>query len=333
MLILDLLGGPGHLDPLILLLLALALDAGLGEGGFLLRRLPHPVVAIGCWIDFLEGRLNRDSRSQADRAIRGALMVLAIVGACAVIGLAVAWLTLHHAFGWILETVLLVQLLAQRELYDRVRDVGVALAGQGLEPARAAVGHIVGRDPAQLDEHGVARAAIESLAENFSDGVVAPVFWYLIAGFPGLLVYKAVNTMDSMVGHRTPRFQAFGMTAARLDDVLNLIPARLSGLFVALAAAFVPTSRPWVAFRTLWRDAGKHRSPNSGWPEAAMAGALGLALAGPRRYREEVVQGQWIGEGTARATAEDVRRALSVYVVACLIDAVWVAAFAVLRLA
>ncbi|MEO5338660.1 MAG: cobalamin biosynthesis protein, partial [Magnetospirillum sp. WYHS-4] len=186
----------------------------------------------------------------------GSASVLVVVGASLAVGMAVAWLTLHHAFGWILETLLLILLLAQRELYDRVRDVGLALATEGLEPARAAVGHIVGRDPAQLDEHGVARAAIESLAENFSDAVVAPVFWYLVAGLPGLLAYKAANTLDSMIGHRTPRYRAFGMTAARLDDVLNLIPARLAGLFVALAAAFVPTARPGRALRVMWRDAG-----------------------------------------------------------------------------
>lgn len=330
MLVADLLGGSRHLDPLVLLLLALMVDAAVGEGGFLLRRIPHPVVLIGRLVGWLDARLNRENRGETDRLARGGLVVLMVVGLAVAAGTAVAWLTRNHAFGWILEAVLLIILLAQRELYERVRDVADALE-LGIEPGRAAVGHIVGRDPTQLDGHGVARAAIESCAENFSDAVVAPVFWYLLFGFPGILAYKAANTMDSMIGHRTPRYRAFGKAAARLDDLLNLVPARLAGLFVALAAAFVPTGRPGRALAILWRDAGKHRSPNSGWPEAAMAGALGLALAGPRRYREEVVDGAWIGEGTARATAFDIRRALSVYAVACLINGAVVALVALVH--
>src|SRR5690606_17129842 len=160
---------------------------------------------------------------------------------------------------------------------DHVRAVAVGL-GDNLEAGRAAVSHIVGRDPAQLDEHGVSRAAIESLAENFGDGVIAPVFWYVLFGFPGLLVYKTVNTMDSMIGHRTERYRAFGMVAARLDDALNYFPARLSALMIALAAAVSPKANPFRAIKTMVRDAGKHRSFNAGWPEGAMAGALGIAL-------------------------------------------------------
>ena len=324
--------GAGGLDPLILLLIALALEAALGEARFLFRVVPHPVRLIGGLVGFLERKLNREQRSESDRAVRGLLVVLVVAGLSLSVGVAVAWLTQNQNFGWILELVLVVVLIAQRGLYDRVRAVGLALRDEGLDEARAAVSHIVGREPGRLDAHGVARGAIESAAENFCDAVVAPVFWYVLFGFSGLLVYKAVNTMDSMIGYRTPRHRAFGMTAARLDDALNLIPARLSGLFLALAAVVVPTARPGAAVKVMLRDSGKHRSMNGGWPEGAVAGALNLALAGPRHYVGETVADSWIGDGTARATHRDIRRTLYLYIAACLSNGGWVAAIAVIRL-
>ena len=324
-------GGAHGFDPLILLLLALVIEAYVGEARMVFRVVPHPVKVIGNAVDVLEVKLNRDHRSQMDRAIRGAFLVLFVVAVCMVIGLAVAWISQNHPFGPIVELILIVTLLAQRGLYDHVRAVGTALRKEGLDTARQAVSHIVGRDPMRLDEHGVSRAAIESCAENFGDGVVAPAFWYVLFGFPGLLVYKAVNTMDSMIGHTTPRHQAFGFTAARLDDVLNLIPARLAGLFIAMAAVIAPTGRPWQAVKVMVRDAGKHRSPNAGWPEGAMAGALGLALAGPRHYAKATVNDPWVGDGRARADADDIRRALYLYFVACLVNAAWIAALVVVR--
>ena len=331
MLIQDLIsGGNRAFDPLVLLLLALLLDAYLGDTPWLFKRIRHPVGMLGAVIAWLDEKLNREKRTAADRAARGALTVLLVCGFAGGLGLGVAWLSFHHPLGWIVELVFLVLFLAQRGLYDHVRAVQRGL-NDSLEGGRTAVAHIVGRDPQQLDEHGVARAAIESAAENFSDGVVAPVFFYVLFGAPGLFVYKAVNTMDSMIGHTTPKYRAFGMVAARLDDVLNLIPARLSGLFIVLAALFAPTAKPGRALVTMLRDAGKHRSPNAGWPEGAMAGALDLALAGPRRYREHTVNDPWIGDGTARATAQDIGRALYLFCVACLINAAWVAALAVVR--
>ena len=324
--------GGGGLDPLILLLMALAVEAVIGEARFLFGVVPHPVRLIGGLVGFLERKLNREQRSELDRAVRGLLVVLVVAGLSLGVGILVAWLTQNQNFGWILELFLVTVLLAGRGLYDRVRAVGLALRDQGLDQARAAVSHIVGREPGRLDEHGVARGAIESAAENFCDAVVAPVFWYVLFGFPGLLLYKAVNTMDSMIGYRTPRYRAFGMTAARLDDALNLIPARLSGLFLALAAVVVPTARPGAALKVMLRDAGKHRSMNGGWPEGAVAGALDLALAGPRQYSGEAVNDPWIGDGTARATHRDIRRTLYLYLAACLINGAWVAAIAVIRL-
>ena len=319
-------------DPLMLLLIAMIIDGYLGDDGPLFRYVRHPVALLGAVIGALDRKLNRENRSEIDRAIRGLLAVLVMAAGSGVIGWAVTWLSRNHDFGWIVELLLVVFLLAQRGLYDAVGGVAQALGTGGLAAGRQAVSHIVGRDPEQLDAHGVSRAAIETLAENFCDGVVAPVFWYVILGFPGLLIAKAVNTMDSMIGHRTPRYRAFGMAAARLDDLVNWIPARLSGLFLAVAAIVTPTASPWRAVKIMLRDAGKHRSVNAGWPEAAAAGALNLALAGPRRYRQQVVDDPWLGDGDARAEPRDILRALYLYVAACLVNAAVVAAVAVWRL-
>jgi adenosylcobinamide-phosphate synthase len=229
--------------------------------------------------------------------------------------------TRRWAWGWVVEVLLVGVLVAQRSLYDHVFAVCRALETGGIAAGREAVRHIVGRDPNSLDEYGVARAGIESLFENFSDGVVAPAFWYVLLGLPGLLAYKAVNTLDSMIGHRSPRYKDFGMAAARLDTAANFLPARLAGAIIALAGIVAPRGNPAMALKTMLRDARKHRSVNAGWPEAAGAGALGLALAGPRRYGAEVVNDPWIGGGRARATPADMRRALYLFVVACLVHA------------
>lgn len=324
--------GRAGLDPLVLLLLALFIEAYVGEMRPVFRVVKHPVAAIGALVALLERKLNRDYRSERDRALRGAFAATVVVAAALAVGLGVAWLSRHHPFGWAVELVLMVTLIAQRGLYDRVRRVARALDGEGLEAGRREVAHIVGRDVSRLDAHGVARAAIESAAENFCDAVVAPVFWYALFGFPGLVAYKAVNTMDSMIGHTTPKYRAFGMTAARLDDVLNLVPARLAGLVFCAAAAFAPTASPGAALKAMARDARKHRSPNAGWTEAAVAGALGLTLAGPRQYAEHTVADPWLGDGRARATSGDIRRALYLYMVAGLINAGLVAAATVARL-
>ena len=311
-------GGVEPLHPLLMLLAALALDALAGDR--LWRFLPHPVKLIGGVIGALDRKLNRERRSEADRRVRGTVVMLLVVGGAFALGWQVARLTAAVEYGWVLELVLTTALLAQRSLFDHVRAVAGGLR-QSLVDGRRAVAHIVGRDPEQLDDHGVARAAIESCAENFSDAVVAPVFWYVLLGFPGLLAYKAANTLDSMLGNTTPRYKAFGWASARFDDLVNLAPARLSGLFLALAAFFVPHARPAKAMRVMLKDARNHRSPNSGWPEAAMAGALDLALAGPRAYPGVVIKDRWIGDGRARATTDDILNALRLYAVACLINA------------
>ena len=321
-----LLFGSAGPAPLMLLLAALALDVLLGDLAGVFARVPHPVVLIGRAVQWFDDRLNRERRGERDRLMRGVITVAVLVAGAAALGLALAIVLRSVRLGWAVEILLVAVLLAQRSLFDHVVAVRDALDRRGLIAGREAVSHIVGRDPQNLDEYGVARAAIESLAENFSDGVVAPALSYALFGLPGILVYKTVNTLDSMIGHRTPRYLQFGRAAARLDDLLNLVPARLSGVLLAAAALVTPAAHGPPAFRMMLRDARKHRSPNAGWPEAATAGALDLALAGPRRYHGQVVNDPWLGDGRARATTADITRALRLYATACLIQAGLVAA-------
>jgi adenosylcobinamide-phosphate synthase len=315
----DLLPGPDGPPPAILLLFALILDWLTAGFGWAWRALPHPVAWIGGLISGLDRRLNRDGRSPGALRLRGAVTVLIVVGLATAAGWAIAHYGRALPYGWLAELFVVTALLAQRSLFAHVWRVGKALRLNGLEGGRAAVAHIVGRDVQALDDYGVARAAIESSAENFSDAVVAPVFWYLLLGLPGMLAYKAINTLDSMIAYRTPRYEQFGKVAARLDDAANLIPARVSALVLTLAALTTPTANARRALVTVLRDARKHRSPNAGWPEAAMAGALGLALAGPRPYHGQMQASPWIGDGRARATPHDITRALYLYAVACLL--------------
>jgi len=322
-------------DPLLLLVAGLVIDALFGEMPAIFRQIPHPVVIAGRAIAFFDRKLNREARSETSRRERGIVAVIVLVGGAALLGLAVERVCRGRLIGAAVEAVLIAVLVAQRSLYEHVAAVAAALGSGGLAGGREAVRHIVGRDPMSLDVHGVARAAIESLAENFSDGVVAPVFWYLLLGLPGLFAYKMANTLDSMIGHRTPRYRAFGWAAARLDDVLNTVPAPLSGVLFAMAAVFAKNGRPAHAFTIMLRDGRKHHSPNAGWPESAMAGALGLALAGPRRYPEGLVADPWLGDGSARAGVSDISRGLQLYRLACLTQGgllfgAWLAAHATL---
>ncbi len=323
--------GPSAIDPAFILFAALVLDAVLGDPKWLYRLVPHPVAVFGALIGALERRLNRESRSERTRRLRGVLVAGLVVALALLAAGSLLFFIRQAPWGWAAEAVVAGVLVAQRDLYVHVAAVAVALESGGLVAGRKAVGEIVGRDPDGLDEHGVARGAIESLAENFADGVVAPVFWYLVAGLPGMLAAKAINTLDSMIAHTSPRYRAFGEAAARLDTAINYLPARIASMILALAALVAPSANPAAAFATIWRDARRHRSLNAGWPEAAAAGALGLALAGPRRYGGHVVDDPWIGGGRARATAHDIRRALYLYVIACLIVAGLVAGVALTR--
>jgi adenosylcobinamide-phosphate synthase len=305
-------------DRLLLLLAGLLIDAVFGDMPALFARVPHPIVLAGRAIGFFEKRLNRPNRSERSRRERGIVTVVILVAAAAGLGWALQWACRGGALGAIVEALAIGILVAQRSLFQHVATVAAALQSGGLPAGRSAVSQIVGRDPMRLDGHGVARAAIESLAENFSDGVVAPVFWYLVLGLPGLFAYKMANTLDSMIGHRSERYRSFGWAAARFDDLVNLAPARLSGALLTGAALF-GEGMPGRALAVMLRDGRKHHSPNAGWPEAAMAGALGLALAGPRTYAEGQVRDPWLGDGTSQAMPGDIIRALRLYTLACLL--------------
>jgi adenosylcobinamide-phosphate synthase len=308
----------------VLALLAMLIELGIGYPEPVLRAIGHPVAWIGALIDCLDRSLNRDATTPI-RLGAGIVTVAVVVGITGTIAFIIQHQLLRLPFGVFALAVAASSMIAQRSLYRHVANVAAALEKQDLGAGRAAVSHIVGRDTAELDAAGVARAAIESLAENFSDGVVAPVFWMVIAGLPGAALYKAVNTADSMIGHRTPRYAAFGWAAARLDDLINLPASRLAAFLLVTAAALLKNARPAEAWRTLARDAARHRSPNAGYPEAAMAGALGLSLAGPRRYGGVTVNDASMGDGRRDADAGDIRRALALYARA---DAVLIAILA-----
>lgn len=307
------------MDRAVILLLGQAFDALVGDPPALWRRVPHPVALIGRLIGWLDRTFNRDNDPPSTRRDRGAAAIAVVLLAAAAVGavLADAFDRLGLA-GGLLEAAVVGVMLAQRSLHEHVAAVADAFLRDGLAGARHAVSAIVGRDPAALDEAGVCRAAVESAAENFSDGVVAPALWYLVAGLPGLLAYKALNTADSMVGHRSDRHRHFGWAAARLDDLANWVPARLSAMLVVAAAWTMPDGEPAAAWQAVRRDADRHRSVNAGWPEAAFAGALDLRLAGPRVYGGATVDDAWMGQGRAAATPEDVRRALALFRRGCL---------------
>ena len=303
------------------LLLALALDALAGDPDWLYRRLPHPAVLIGRATSFLEARWLDPAAPPPAQRRRGMATTLLVVAASALAGLALEALCLRLPHGWLAQGLLMSSLLAFGGLHEHVAAVAGGLE-RSLAEGRRAVARIVGRDTLRLDRHGVARAAVESTAENFADGVLAPLFWGLLLGLPGMLAYKAINTQDSMIGHRSERYRHFGRCAARLDDLANWLPARLAALLLLAAALPLRDTTPAEGWRALWRDAPHHRSPNAGWPEAAMAGCLGLRLAGPRHYAGELVPDVWMGAGRATATPADIARALQLLAAATLLTAI-----------
>ena len=288
--------------------LAMSIEAVFGWPDGLYDRMGHPVTWIGALIDHWDRRFNRETEPDW---LRRSFGVAVMLGVCLVVWVVMVLVTWALPGGWlglVLTGVIGWPLVATRSLYDHVRAVALPLAQGDLAGAQEAVAMIVGRDPERLDSAGVARAALESLAESTSDGVVAPLFWGVIFGLPGIAVYKAINTMDSMIGHLSPRHAAFGWAAARVDDLVNLVPARLTGVL------FATVSGNWAAsLACMRRDARKHRSPNAGWPEAAMAGALGVRLSGPRVYDNQLTAEPWVNEGAADPTALDLARGLDLY--------------------
>ena len=291
-----------------ILLLALAVDALIGWPDALYRKIGHPVTWLGKLISHMDKSLNRMEWHPPTRRLMGLLTAAFIILICIVSGQIIQNAIGQGILGFLISVLLAWPLLASRSLYSHVKDVAQPLELMDLRSAREAVSMIVGRDPKQLDTAGVGRAAIESLAENTSDGVVAPIFWGLIFGLPGILAYKAINTMDSMIGYKTPKHLDFGWAAARIDDLANWVPARLTGLIIAMMSG-----TPNTALQTIRRDAGKHRSPNAGWPESAMAAALGVRLSGPRSYHDKQTNDPWLYAEGRDVEGSDVTRALAVF--------------------
>jgi adenosylcobinamide-phosphate synthase len=308
-----------------LALAAAVLEATIGYPAPLYLAIGHPVTWMGRWLARLEASLNRAGASFAARRAAGVLALCLYLAPVALVAWAATRLGLSGgALGFVVLALLAASLPAQRSLAGHVGAVAEGLDAS-LDAGRCAVAKIVGRNPDVLDEAGVARAAIESLAENFSDGVVAPILWIALGGLVGGALYKAINTADSMIGHKDERYKAFGWAAARLDDLVNLPASRLAALWLVLAAALTPGASAPDAAQAVRRDASRHRSPNAGWPEAAMAGALGLKLAGPRVYGETLADDAFMGSGRREAAAADVRQALRLYKRACAIQAVTLA--------
>lgn len=304
---------------------AMAVDALIGWPAWLFARIGHPVTWLGWLIRLVDTAWNRAADPPALRRIAGIAAAILVIALATALGWAVQSLL---PSGWVhvvLVGVLAWPLVALRSLHDHVAAAAHPLASSDIEAARSAVAQIVGRDPLTLDDAGIARATIESLAENASDGIVAPVFWGALFGLPGILGYKAINTLDSMIGHRTERHEAFGWAAARIDDLANLIPARLTGLLFVLLAPH--RSQAWAC---MLRDARRHRSPNAGWPEAAMAGALGVRLSGPRIYQGHIADEPWLNDGARDPAAADILTGMKLYRYAMMLLA---AAFVALALA
>ncbi|MEL7151129.1 MAG: adenosylcobinamide-phosphate synthase CbiB [Pseudomonadota bacterium] len=286
------------------MLIALLIDVAVGWPDAVFRRVGHPVTWIGALISGLEVGLNRGSRTR--RYVAGGALVLIVLLIVGAVAWGVARLVPDGWVGALVIGLLAWPLVAARSLYTHVAAVAAPLGSGDLTKARQAVAMIVGRNPETLDEPAIARAALESLAENASDAVVAPLFWGALLGLPGIAIYKAINTMDSMIGHRNERYDAFGYGAARLDDLVNLIPARLTGVLISAAAIGVRRT----AFRTMLRDARQHRSPNAGWPEAAMAGGLGVRLSGPRVYDGVATEDPWLNPVAGDPRATDIEHGL-----------------------
>ncbi len=312
--------------------MALLVDRVVGDPDWLWSRLTHPVVYFGNAVELIDKVLNHREVANAWLKVRGVVGILALLATAMALGIVLARLfDVLGVLGALLEIVTVAVFLAQKSLADHVSRVAVGLRREGLAGGRKAVSMIVGRDPNTLDEPAVCRAAIESLAENFSDGVVAPAFWYAVAGLPGLLAYKMLNTADSMIGHKSPKYLHFGWASARLDDLANLPAARFSALLIA-AGAFLKrgADAAQTAIEVARRDHGLHRSPNSGWPEAAMAGAIGVQLAGPRIYGGVRVDEPMMNHaGRAVAAIEDIDAAVTVFYAACSVMAL---AFALVAL-
>ena len=292
--------------------LALLIERVVGYPKPLHDKIGHPVEWIGTILKKLEALLYDPEAEPLQARLRGIVALLALLLIVTVLAVLITGILSTFKIGWIIEALLATALIAQHSLYEHVSAVGKGL-DTSLKEGRKAVAKIVGRDPAALDESGVVKGALESLAENASDGIVAPVLWYTLLGLPGIVAYKAINTADSMIGHKSERYIYFGWAAARLDDLINLPASRLTGLLFAAAAAWNDKERGKIAVQVMWRDAPKHQSPNAGWPESALAASLGVKFGGPRSYDGSHVDLPWMGEGREILNRDDIRKGLRLY--------------------
>jgi len=292
--------------------LALLVEGFIGYPRALQSTIGHPVQWMGKLIAFLDEGLNDPDAEPSSNKLNGVIALVILIFCAALPAAIIAWGLARIPYGWVINVAVATTLIAQKSLADHVGDVEHALS-QSITAAREAVGKIVGRDPDTLDEKGIAKGALESLAENASDGVVAPAFWYALLGLPGLAAYKAINTADSMIGHKSDQYLNFGWASARLDDLINLPASRLTGLLFAGAARLKGATAMKASWAAMRRDASKHQSPNAGWPEAAMAGALGFSFGGPRTYHGELVDLPTMGNGRPPENAADIAEGLSLF--------------------
>ena len=325
-------GSGGGFDPLILLVFALVVEAVFGRFPALTRGPGAPFELVAAFVRWCDRKLNREGRSSGDRAARGAIVALFIILTAGAVGWGIAWLTQNIELFWILETLMISFSIDQRGTYTSVQKCGRALRDEDLLQARKHLARISRQSVKSMDLHHLARTGLEASAAAIARGVAGPVFWYVLFGLPGLMVFRGMDMMAELVGHQTERHRSFGFTAARFNDILLFVPARLAGLYTVLGSLLVPTAKPILAAKIMLRDAGKHHSPNLGWPLGAMAGALNLTLAGPRKLSADTTRDAWIGDGTAKATAVDISRGLYLVAIACLINAAWVTALSLVQL-
>jgi adenosylcobinamide-phosphate synthase len=292
--------------------IAIITERFIGYPPAVFKVIGHPVQWMGDLITFLDTRLNTKPDDELEGLLRGGA-ALAILLLCTALPAYMLQDVLSRiSGGWLINVLVATAFIAQKSMKDHVLEVAHALSSSIAE-GRTAVAKIVGRDTTQLDESGITKAALESLAENTADGIVAPVFWYALLGLPGIVAYKAINTADSMIGHKSDRHLFFGFCAAKLDDLVNLPASRLTALFFAGAALLTSKAAAQNALQSAWSDAGKHRSPNAGWPEAAMAGALGLKFGGPRTYDDGMIDLPFMGDGRAEMSRADLTSGLKLY--------------------
>jgi adenosylcobinamide-phosphate synthase len=292
--------------------IAALVERYVGYPSILQNTMRHPVQWMGDLIKIADDELNLDPENKLKSNLAGGGALLAMIAAVAIPTYIVQVIASYLPLPSLWLALLATPFIAQKSLSDHVQAVDRALSSS-LTDGRKAVSMIVGRETKNLDESGITRAALESLAENTADGIVAPLFWFTVAGLPGIVAYKLINTADSMIGHMSPQHRHFGYAAAKLDDLVNLPASRLTGLFFAAAALFTSKSAAENALTSMWNDAGKHRSPNAGWPEAAMAGALGIKFGGPRAYEGEWVDLAWMGNGREDLNRSEIATGLKLY--------------------